>query len=569
MKIDQKKLEQKRDQLRKREEFQRYVESQKEKAFDLLDRADALTTKGNYDEALEKYQDAELILNEIQFPTEAIEEVIVQIKEKQRARDFERQSQLQEKIEHEQRENYFRRYMAKRMEEEKQQLMEKKIRVENFEARRQSVENKKKEAFELLDEAESLTQQEQFESAIEYYKKAQLILNQIHFPTDSIDEMINRLMEIEEEKQKERIKTYQRELEHIEKEKILKDLMEKRKAQEAERKRAKQIALRERERLIQEQKSLRETAYSLLEKASEFLKRRTPDYDQAISLYVEARDLLAEKIGWEPEINNIDQMIQDLQEEKANFLERQKKEEEIETQKEREYKEFIDEIRQSQREYMRQKKVRQLELLHLKEQQDKLEELRDAGLEYIEQGKKLASYQRFDQAYEMLNNALETFRFLGWKHQIRYIREEIAQVHELELQAKEKEKQFKKSQKLKERQKRAEEFKRLKQERELKETVGEVGTITKDVSKLLEEQQIQEEIEKKQQKEQLIIQSRDFGKSMGRMIKLKEELQSQIEDAKKRKERERQTREREQKRKEVDDIKKMLKDTAKKNKKTN
>lgn len=566
MRIDRENLEAKKKKMQKQEELKSYLERNKEKAFNLLDRAEMLTKEGNYEQAIKIYHDAELILSELNFPTEAIENLIVQVKEKNREKQFEKQKELEQKLQKEQRESYFKRYMTKRMEEEKQELLKKKIRVENFEKRRQMLEQKKKEAFNLLEQAETLIKSEDLEQAVDLYRNAQLALNQINYPTDAIDEMINRIMQLQEENQKERLNRYQRELERLEEERSLKQLMEERKAKEAERRKAKELALKEREKLIEKQKNYREAAYSLLERASDFLRAREPNYDKAISLYVEARNILSERIGWEPEINNLDNMIQDLHQEKAKYIEKKKQEEKIEQQKEREYQEFIEDMRSTQREYVRKQKQKQIELRKYTEQKQKIEELRDSGLEYIEQGKKFASFQRFDQAYEMLDKAIQIFRLLGWRNQIGYIKEEIAEVEQLEKEAKQREIELKKAQRQKQRQRRVEEFKKAKKEHELKETVGEVDAIAKNVSNLLEEQKKQEQLKKQKEKQKLIQESKEFGKSMGNMIKLKAELKQQIEEEKRRKKEEQDTREREKQRKEVEDIKKMLKETSKNNK---
>ena len=64
-----------------------------------------------------------------------------------------------------------------------------------------NIEKKKEEAFNLLEEAESYMKQLQYDKALEYYKAAELLLNEIAFPTDSIRELILKVQEKKREYQ--------------------------------------------------------------------------------------------------------------------------------------------------------------------------------------------------------------------------------------------------------------------------------------------------------------------------------------------------------------------------------
>lgn len=59
----------------------------------------------------------------------------------------------------------------------------------------------------------------------------------------------------------------------------------------------------------------------MLEEAGKYLKQLNPEYNKAISLYNQARNLLAENIGWEPELNNLNALIEDLTA-RANYFSR-------------------------------------------------------------------------------------------------------------------------------------------------------------------------------------------------------------------------------------------------------
>ena len=62
------------------------------------------------------------------------------------------------------------------------------------------MENRKAEAFNLLDDAEILMKENQYDRAIEYYHNAEIILNEIQFPTSSIREMREKVAFIQKKK---------------------------------------------------------------------------------------------------------------------------------------------------------------------------------------------------------------------------------------------------------------------------------------------------------------------------------------------------------------------------------
>ena len=99
--------------------------------------------------------------------------------------------------------------------------------------------------------------------------------------------------------------------------------------------------------------------------AAKHLKKYEPDYDAALELYGQARNILATSVGWEPEINNINGIIKDLQQEKANSLERKRLEQEAQIQRQQEYAKFQEELRQrrAEEESQRQEQMRKFKEL--------------------------------------------------------------------------------------------------------------------------------------------------------------------------------------------------------------
>ena len=135
----------------------------------------------------------------------------------------------------------------------------------------------------------------------------------------------------------------------------------------------------------------------------------TPDYDKAISLYVQARDLLTEKIGWEPEITNLNTLIKELTQEKEVYLERKKTEKEISIKKQREYDLFREEMQKQKIESEARKREQQKKFRNLYEAKKRSEKIKEEGLNLIKEGKDLVTKYEFQAAYMKYNIAIAKF----------------------------------------------------------------------------------------------------------------------------------------------------------------
>jgi len=74
----------KKVELLKREEARQLAETQKEDAFRIMENAEEFLKQGNYEQAIDKYYQAELILIQINFPTDLIKDAISKIQEEKR-----------------------------------------------------------------------------------------------------------------------------------------------------------------------------------------------------------------------------------------------------------------------------------------------------------------------------------------------------------------------------------------------------------------------------------------------------------------------------------------------------
>ena len=566
MVIEKQKMQSKQIEVKKKEELKEYMENRKNDAFKLLEDAEMFINQSQYDKALEFYQSAELILNEVQYPSDVIRDLIYQVREKKKNYEIVKQKEFEFKIQREREDYEFQKKITEDFRKEKERLSVKKLELEEKEILKAKLEEKREQAFSILDEAQNFTKQLDYDRAIEYYRKAELILNELHFSTESIKRMIAQVISLKNEKEKEQELELKRELERIEEDKQLRALIEERKRQEGEKKIAQQIAIQQREKLIQEQISQREAAYALLEEAGKYLKSRIPDYDKAISLYLQARKILAEKIGWEPEINNLEALIKDLQQEKANFLERQRIEGQAQLKRQQEYELFKEEMRRKRIDHEKQMEDQKSKLKQFEERKELESALRDEGLKLIGEGKRNAELKAFDKAYQMFERAISHFREIGWDEQIKYIETEIKNVKILDEKFKHEKLERERIQDELQKQRKLEMEKWKQEDLQIRATIGEVGSLTDEISSLFRAREEQLIVTEAQKNQQIKNEANEFSRNISRMLRIKQELLSELKKTEEEEKKKRADEQKAKEREEVDEIARMLRELKKKDK---
>ncbi|GAG93536.1 unnamed protein product, partial [marine sediment metagenome] len=176
----------KKIELLKREDMKKLMETKKLEAFSIMDKAEQLLKEGKYEESIEKYYNAELILIQIQFPTEIIKDSIIKIQEKKREANITKQQELEDGIRKQEKEKHFLQTVADNMKYEEEQMRVKQIKIKKQEDLKLHLERRKEAAFELFDEAEVYIKRADYDKALEYYRSAELVLNEINYPTNSI-----------------------------------------------------------------------------------------------------------------------------------------------------------------------------------------------------------------------------------------------------------------------------------------------------------------------------------------------------------------------------------------------
>lgn len=564
IRIKEIKLREKENAIQKQRETKKYMENRREEAFNLLEEAEVFMNQSLYDKSLEYYHAAEIIFNEIAFPTESIRELIAKVQMKKREDQIQKQKEFENNIQREREEWKYQRKLAENLQVEKERLKVKELELIKREQLKIQLEERKEKAFKILDEGERFLKEQNYENAFVCYRRSLYLLNELQFPTNTINNMILKINQLKKQKEKaERLK-YIRELESYEEKKALENLIEERKRQEREKRKAQQIALQERERIIKERKSIRESAYSLLEEAGKYLKRRNPDYNEAISLYIQARRILAENIGWEPEINNLNTLIKDLQQEQANFLERKRVEEQARLQRQNEYAQFQEEVRKRRREQEKLRREQEKQYRDIIYKRQHIEQIKNDGLRLIDEGKKQAKYHEFENAYADFEAAISKFREIEWNEEIKYIETEIKNTKLLEERVKKEEEKAQLIQEELEKQRILEKKHKEEEEARLKETVDGVSELAGEVTNLIQKEKKMQKLEAEKRSIKIKNEAKEFRKEMSNLIKLKQELSDEIEKKEAEKTKFEDKVQKAKEREDIDKLKKMIKDSSKK-----
>ena len=166
---EHKKLKEKTIEIQKKEDLEKYMKKRKSEAFDIMDDAQNLLIQGEYDKSIEEYLNAELILNEINFPTSSVREMISKVQEKKKELDLNQFKEIELKIRRDQ---------------------------------------EKEKAFKILEEAQKQIEQGNYDKTIELYHNAIELFRTIQWD-EEIDLIQNSIIEVENKKRDAEIKKQQ------------------------------------------------------------------------------------------------------------------------------------------------------------------------------------------------------------------------------------------------------------------------------------------------------------------------------------------------------------------------
>ncbi|MFX1345676.1 MAG: hypothetical protein ACFFAI_11250, partial [Promethearchaeota archaeon] len=241
-------------------------------AFKLMEGAESLVQIHGYDEAIENYQKAIQILKDIGWGSDylrLLNDTISTIQAKKLEEEKSKQADFELKLEHQKIEEQFQNKISEYLKAEQNRIKVKQIQLQKREEMLKNVEIRKLEAFKILDTAESLLKQGQYDKSIEQYRQAELILNEISYPSELLREMVQKIQEKRREEELNKIKelelSYRKEQEDLR----FQQQISERVRIEQEKMRDKQEKLRKEEEIRIKSEEKEQEAFEFLEKAQE------------------------------------------------------------------------------------------------------------------------------------------------------------------------------------------------------------------------------------------------------------------------------------------------------------
>ena len=193
-----------KERLEKQKELREKARELEKEAFELLEEAEKLLNEQDFDKALSNYQKALEIFNSIGWSGEYLKSLrmsmdYIRVKKKEHDARIAEEIELQKKREKEEKE--FEAKISSLINLEKEKLKRRKIKLIEREKMLKQAEERKEKAFKIMKEAELLLNGGLLEKSIEKYREAELILREINFPTNVIQETIHLIQERIRQKQ--------------------------------------------------------------------------------------------------------------------------------------------------------------------------------------------------------------------------------------------------------------------------------------------------------------------------------------------------------------------------------
>ena len=274
------------EHIEKQKQLTSQVLAKQEEAFEILDEADILLNQEYLDEALEKYQRASSLFSEIGWEPgylTLLRENIRLIQAKKIEKEKEHQLELDNLEKKQLEEQEFQLNISKQIQAEKERMRAKKIEIQKQEVLKSNMKNRRLEAFELMDSANVLLNQGQYEQSINIFRQAELILNEISFPTGIIKETITKVKEKKEEEESAKQKETEKQLKMEQQQILFQQQTAERMQIEKQKMAEKQIEVKKHEELKQYMERRKEDSFNLLEEAEMFMKQT--QYDKALEFY--------------------------------------------------------------------------------------------------------------------------------------------------------------------------------------------------------------------------------------------------------------------------------------------
>ena len=462
-------------QLKKEEEkaaIQKKSKSEQKKAssaFNLMDAGNDLAVNFKFDEAIEKFQEAMDIFDEIKWlaeldkvllqisifrkqkdqkELEKIEEEELKIKKQKEMEEIEKKAKLswdnkleeeRKKIEIKQSEAEQKRKQwelefqrkidedKKKREIEEQQRLEQLKKEQEIGLKHQNVYN---DCLELLDQAKIMVTEQQFEPAINIYKSVIEKYTEINYlegiriTNESILKVQKLWDDLNFEMKIAQKSIIEREEEEKRLERLIKDSKQKdeRKKLLAEQKKLKLQLEKEKETNTQNE------IISILEIAGNLINEN--QFDKALEYYDKAIKLF-KKIDWDLKYKQVLSIIQDAKAKKKHFgkLQKQLEDKQKKDQKaQKAFKDFL--VKQETERKAKGEKIKKLTDQQKIEQKHRIT-LEDAAYEFIDQAENCVKGRKYYLSLYYFHYALNNFIEIEWAREAKALKKRFLQVYNL------------------------------------------------------------------------------------------------------------------------------------------
>ncbi|KKL76074.1 hypothetical protein LCGC14_2048530, partial [marine sediment metagenome] len=410
--------------LRRKQSAQ--FETQKDNAFTVIDRANLELDKDNFEAAIELYKKSEIIFTDINWQEglKMIKDSITAITSKQKAFELEQKATKKNEAEKQRLEENFKNQLIKARAESEKLLKEKKKSLLLRKEQSAQFEAQKDKAFTVIDRANLELDKNNFEAAIELYKKSEIIFTDINWQEglkmikDSITAITSKQKAFElEQKATKKNEAEKRRLEENFKNQLIKARAESEKLlkekQEAELLRRKQSAQFE---------TQKDKAFTVIDRAKQELNQN--NFKAAIELYKKSEIIFVE-VDWQEGLKMVKESIIIIKNKHQAFELKQKKDIEIEKKKLVLEEKFEEEFAKAEETRMHQQEEKRKELQKIQREKEQEKNMSENAYKLLELGTALLERNEFDEAYEKYIAARKLFQNISWKREVSRINNDL------------------------------------------------------------------------------------------------------------------------------------------------
>jgi len=388
------------------EEKRKFSKEKEEEAFKYLDNGKKYLEQKRYDEAIADFNRAITILEQIGW-----NDYVPKIK--QTIQDIISQKSIEES-------KLTKTPAAEKATEELKIDDRKQVWIQN-------------QALNYIVEAQNYASRLDFNKALNRYNQAIELLIRIGW-NDQINQVRELIKELQKQKQISEFNMQKQLINKIQQDsqerKIMQQIADKKRMEEIERENAiKQQKLKEFEEKKKKENEFYNKALSLIEEAGKIKRSTINDYDLIIEKYQQAKDFLS-NISWALESRIVQEMIQNLKEEKERKIQEESQRLKILEEFKKQQKEVEETMKKQIESYSMKIEDKSIKLKEFEKQQAQRKELELRAFKLIEEAEQLSKQQAYIDSVELYQQAIEIFKKIGWNDQIKYLEDKIRNIYD-------------------------------------------------------------------------------------------------------------------------------------------